>query len=64
MIGFLWSLYSFIYNISLAWWEIKAKPQISSTANQKKIKSSRGEYVMERALNFDQWKTKTIFWKL
>ena len=46
----------FPMKISLVWWEINTNYEISRV-NQKKIKSSRKEYVCERALNFDQWKT-------
>ena len=46
MIGFPWSLYLFTYNISLVWREINSKHWISTTANQKKFKISRNEYVM------------------
>ena len=44
----------FTYNISLVWWEINSK--------QKKIKSSRKEYIMWTCFKF--WPMKNIFRKL
>ena len=51
----------FKYNISLVWWEINSNYWISRV-NQKKIKSSRKEYVMWMCFKF--WPMKNIFRKL
>ena len=52
----------FTYNLSLVWLEINCKHQISTRVNQKKIKSSRKEYVMWTCFKF--WPMKSIFRKL
>ena len=59
MIGFPWSLHLFTCNTSLAWSEINSK---HCRVNQKKIKSSRKEYVMWMCFKF--WPMKSIFQKL
>ena len=51
----------FTYNTSLMWWEEKFKHLISRV-NQKKIKSSRKEYVTWTCFKF--WPMKNIFRKL
>ena len=43
MIGLLWSLV-LIHIISVLWWEINSKQEISTRVNQKKFRSSRKEY--------------------
>ena len=59
MIGFPWSLYLRTCNISLALSEINSK---HCRVNQKKIKSSRKEYVMWTCFKFSPM--KNIFRKL
>ena len=48
------------YNISVMWWEINSKQSLSTWVNQKKIKSSRKEYVMWTWFKF--WPMRVWLW--
>ena len=49
----------FRYNSSVLWWKINSKQSISTWVNQKKIESSKKEYVMWTWFKF--WPMKNIF---